>query len=367
MQKSSIISAASSKLLLGKTVEELKQIVGDLGMPKFTAHQVSDWLYKKRVSSIDEMTNLSLLHRNRLKESYIAGHNQPIDSQTSADGTIKYLFPASGAGCVETVYIPDKERATLCVSSQVGCKMNCLFCMTGKQGFSNQLTAGDMLNQILSVPERDTLTNVVFMGMGEPLDNKEELFKALEILTSGHGFGWSPKRITVSTVGVLPALKRFLEETRVHLAVSLHSPFPDERLSLMPVEKIWPMAEVLDLIRHYNFAHQRRVSFEYICFGGLNDDLRHATALANRLKGIPCRVNLIQYHALPGVTLATSRSEAMVAFRDCLNSRGIIATLRTSRGEDILAACGMLGQQKRSRKAETTVEQEQKPSLHKHK
>ncbi|GHV58297.1 putative dual-specificity RNA methyltransferase RlmN [Bacteroidia bacterium] len=348
MQKSPIISAVSSNSLLGKTAEELKQITGDLGMPKFTADQISGWLYKKRVSSIDEMTNLSLAHRNALKANYSTGRNQPADSQISADETVKYLFPASNGGFVETVYIPDKERATLCVSSQAGCKMNCLFCMTGKQGFSGQLTAGDMLNQILSIPESEKLTNVVFMGMGEPLDNKDELFKTLEILTSGYGFGWSPKRITVSTIGILPGLKRFLEETQVHLAISLHSPFPDERLSLMPVEKAWPAVEVLDLIRQYDFSHQRRVSFEYICFGGLNDDIRHATALAKLLKDIPCRVNLIKYHALPKVDLPASRPEAMVTFRDYLNSKGIIATIRSSRGEDILAACGMLRQQHHS-------------------
>jgi len=330
--------------LLGKTLEELKQITGDLGMPKFTANQISGWLYNKRVSSIDEMTNLSLAHRNLLKENYTVGRTCPIDFQTSNDGTVKYLFVASDGGSVETVYIPDKERGTLCVSSQVGCKMNCLFCMTGKQGFSGQLTACDMLNQILSVPESENLTNVVFMGMGEPLDNQDELFKTLNILTSDYGFGWSPKRITVSTIGVLPALKRFLEETQAHLAVSLHSPFPDERLALMPSEKAWSMTEILDLIRQYDFFHQRRVSFEYICFGGLNDDIRHAMALAKLLNGIPCRVNLIKYHALPDVALSASHYKEMIAFRDCLNAKGIVATIRASRGEDILAACGMLRQ-----------------------
>jgi len=328
--------------LLGKTLEELKQITGGLGMPKFTANQISGWLYNKRVSSIDEMTNLSLVHRNLLKENYTVGRAGPLDFQTSNDGTVKYLFATSNGSSVETVYIPDKERGTLCVSSQVGCKMNCLFCMTGKQGFFGQLTACDMLNQILSVPESENITNVVFMGMGEPLDNPDELFKTLNILTSDYGFGWSPKRITVSTIGILPALKRFLEETEVHLAVSLHSPFPDERLSLMPAEKAWPMTEVLELIRGYDFSHQRRVSFEYICFGGLNDDIRHATALAKLLSDIPCRVNLIKYHALPDVSLSSSHYKEMIAFRDYLNSKGLIATIRASRGEDILAACGML-------------------------
>ena len=344
MQKLPIISAVSSKIsLLGKTVEELKQITGDLGMPKFTANQISGWLYNKRVSLIDEMTNLSLAHRNLLKEKYTTGRTHPVDSQTSGDGTVKYLFATSAGACVETVYIPDKERATLCVSSQAGCKMNCLFCMTGKQGFSGQLSAGDMLNQIMSVPESENLTNVVFMGMGEPLDNADELFKTLEILTSGYGFGWSPKRITVSTIGVLPGLKRFLEGTQVHLAVSLHSPFSNERLMLMPAEKAWPASQTVDLIRQYDFSHQRRVSFEYICFGGLNDDIRHATGLVRLLNGIPCRINLIKYHALPDVALPASNPEAMLVFRDYLNAKGIVATIRASRGEDILAACGMLG------------------------
>jgi 23S rRNA (adenine2503-C2)-methyltransferase len=330
--------------VLGKTIEELKQTVEELGMPKFTANQIADWLYGKRVSSIDEMTNLSVANRNRLKEKYTIGRRSPVNSQTSSDGTVKYLFAAADGGFVETVYIPDKERATLCISSQVGCKMNCRFCLTGRQGFAGQLTAGDMLNQILSVPESENLTNVVFMGMGEPLDNADELFKVLNILTAPYGFAWSPKRITVSTIGVLPALKRFLDETQVHLAVSLHSPFHEERLSLMPAEKAWPLTDVLDLIRQYDFTHQRRVSFEYICFGGLNDDIRHAAALARLLNGIPCRVNLIKYHALPGDALPPSRPDAMIAFRDYLTGKGIIATIRASRGEDILAACGMLRQ-----------------------
>jgi len=330
------------EFLLGKTIEELKQLVKDLGMPAFTAKQLADWLYKKKVSSIDEMTNISVLYRNKLKENYLLGRKEHIKKQESTDGTIKYLFPTLNQHSIESVYIPDKERATLCVSSQVGCKMNCLFCMTGKQGFSGQLTSGEILNQIISIPESDSLTNIVFMGMGEPLDNVNELFKALEILTADYGFAWSPKRITVSTIGVIPGLKRFLDESKVHLAVSLHSPYHTERLSLMPIEKAYPFIEVLNLIKQYDFSHQRRVSFEYISFGGLNDDLKHALALSKLLKDIPCRVNLIKYHSIPGIDLPASNPEAMIAFRDFLNDKGIICTVRSSRGEDILAACGML-------------------------
>ncbi|MDR0798419.1 MAG: 23S rRNA (adenine(2503)-C(2))-methyltransferase RlmN [Dysgonamonadaceae bacterium] len=328
--------------LIGKTLDELTAVVRSLGMKDFVARQIADWIYQKRVGSIDGMTNLSLAHRKQLQAHYQLGKCAFSLQQQSTDGTVKYLFPVSNGGQIECVMIPDKERITLCVSSQVGCKMNCLFCMTGKQGFSGQLPAGDILNQILSVPESERLTNIVFMGMGEPLDNVSELFKVLEILTAGYGFAWSPKRITVSTIGVLPGLRRFLAERQEHLAISLHSPYPDERLSLMPIEKAYPIAEILQEIRKYDFSHQRRVSFEYILFGGINDDRRHAEALCRLLKDIPCRVNLIKYHALPGVDLPPTDAEAMVPFRDYLTEKGITCTIRASRGEDILAACGLL-------------------------
>ncbi|GHT38282.1 putative dual-specificity RNA methyltransferase RlmN [Bacteroidia bacterium] len=325
--------------LIGKTLGELQTLVKDLGMPAFTAKQIFDWLYKKRVSSVDEMTNISQKHRELLNIGLIA----PSQHQTSADGTVKYLFKTTDGRAVEAVFIPDKDRATLCVSTQAGCKMNCLFCTTGKQGFHGQLSAGEILNQILSIPESDQLTNLVFMGMGEPLDNTDEVLKVLDILTAEEGFAWSPKRITVSSVGIIPGLKRLLDESRVHVAISLHSPFPAERLSLMPIEKACPMQDVLELVSRYDFAHQRRLSFEYICFGGLNDTLKHSLALAQLLRNIPyARVNLINYHPAAGVNLPASNPSAMVAFRDNLNSKGIISTIRASRGEDILAACGML-------------------------
>jgi 23S rRNA (adenine2503-C2)-methyltransferase len=328
--------------LTGKTWDELKYLVQSLGMPVFTAKQIANWIYRKKIKSIDGMTDISIVHRNKLKDNYTVGQTDFVKKQVSADGTVKYLFPVSDNRFIESVFIPDKDRATLCISTQIGCKMNCLFCMTGKQGFSGQLSAADILNQALSIPESYSLTNVVFMGMGDPLDNVGELFKVLEILTSDYGFAWSPKRITVSTVGLNPGLKRILNERQEHLAISLHSPYHEERLSWMPVEKSYPAAEVLNLARQYDFSHQRRISFEYILFGGLNDDLKHAAALARLLNNIPCRVNLIRYHPVHGINLPPSNSEAMITFRDYLNSRGIICTIRASKGEDILAACGML-------------------------
>jgi len=330
------------KSLIGLTQSEIEILVAELGMPSFTSRQLTDWLYKKQVRTIDAMTNLPLKGRERLKENYTVGRLDYTQVQNSTDGTRKYLFPVDGNKFVETVYIPDKERATVCISSQVGCKMNCLFCMTGKQKFSSQLSSSEIMNQILSLPESSQLTNYVFMGMGEPLDNDCELFKTLEILTANYGLALSPKRITVSTVGILPELKRLLDETSCHVAISLHSPYHEERLSWMPVEKAFPAEKIVELIKQYDFSHQRRISFEYIMFGGMNDDRRHARDLGRLLSGISCRVNLIKYHPVLGVNMPETNLENMIPFRDYLSSHGIISTIRASRGEDILAACGML-------------------------
>ena len=328
--------------LLGMTLDELREVASEVGLPAFAAKQLADWLYKKKVTQISEMTNIAKAKREALSERYEVGACPPVDFVRSVDGTVKYLFSAGPERFVESVFIPADERATLCVSSQVGCKMNCLFCMTGKQGFKANLTASQIMNQIQALPERERLTNVVFMGMGEPLDNLNEVFKAMEILTAPYGYAWSPKRITVSTIGLLKGLRRFLEESDCHLAVSLHSPLPDERQTLMPMERVAPIERVVELIRQYDFSHQRRVSFEYILFKDLNDNPRHAKALAELLRGIPCRVNLIRFHAIPNVPFQPTDMARMVAFRDDLNRRGMICTIRASRGEDIFAACGML-------------------------
>ena len=328
--------------LLGKTLDELTQIVLDLGMPKFTAGQIASWLYGRKVASIDEMTNLSVKNRERLKECYEVGATAPVHEMRSVDGTVKYLFRTPEGDYVESVYIPDADRATLCVSSQVGCKMNCKFCMTGKQGYTNSLTAAQILNQIYSIPERDTLTNVVFMGMGEPFDNLDEVLRALEILTASYGYAWSPKRITVSSVGLRKGLKRFLDERDCHLAISLHSPFPAQRQELKPAEKAFSIVEIVDILRQYDFSKQRRLSFEYIVFKGVNDSLIYAKELVRLLRGLDCRMNLIRFHAIPNVDLEGADMETMLAFRDYLTQHGLFATIRASRGEDIFAACGML-------------------------
>ena len=325
------------------TLDELKEVASQVQLPDYAAKQMAHWLYKKNIRSVNEMTNISASKREQLSALYETGIAPPVEAVTSTDGTVKYLFAAGdGTRFVESVFIPSKDHATLCVSSQAGCKMNCLFCMTGKQGFAGQLTANEILNQIQSVPQTEELTNIVFMGMGEPLDNPCELYKVLEILTADYGYAWSPKRITVSTIGILPELKRFIEKSNCQLAISLHSPYHEERLTLMPVEKVYRIESIINLLHEYDFSHQRRLSFEYIMFDNFNDTERHAKALSQLLRGLSCRVNLIRFHSIPGVNLHSCSEQKMEKFRDTLNTFGITCTVRTSRGEDIFAACGML-------------------------
>lgn len=335
------------KPLLGMSLQELKDVAKSLGMPAFTGGQMAKWLYAKHVSSIDDMTDISKANREKLKGQYAIGCMQPTDRVQSCDGTVKYLYPTASGKFVETVYIPDKDRATLCVSSQVGCKMNCLFCQTGKQGFEGNLTVCDILNQIYSLPERDTLTNIVFMGQGEPMDNLDNVLRATEVLTADYGYAWSPKRITVSSVGLRGKLKRFIEESDCHLAISLHSPIHEQRAMLMPAERAMPITDIVEMLRGYDFSHQRRLSFEYIVFGGLNDSQTHAREIIKLLKGLDCRVNLIRFHQIPGVDLHGADEGRMEAFRDYLTGHGVFTTIRVSRGQDIYAACGLLSTAKK--------------------
>ncbi|MBS4059571.1 MAG: 23S rRNA (adenine(2503)-C(2))-methyltransferase RlmN [Bacteroidetes bacterium] len=328
--------------LFGKTPDELKQLVLSHGLPAFRAQQISEWLYKKHVRSIEEMTNLSKEVRQLLGDNYTVGLTDFSNVQTSLDGTKKYLFPTSDKRFIEAAYIPDDDRATLCVSSQVGCKMGCLFCMTGKQGFQSQLSAGEIVNQISSLPEREKLSNIVYMGMGEPFDNLEGVMRSLEILTADWGYAMSPRRITVSTIGMIPAMKHFLENSECHLAVSMHTPFHEERRKLMPVENVYPIAEVIELLRSYDMGKQRRISFEYIMFKGINDSPRHVKEISRLLNGMRCRMNLIRFHPIPDTPLQSSSEESIQEFREALVKRGIRTTVRASRGQDIFAACGLL-------------------------
>ncbi len=328
--------------LVGMTIGQLQEVATKVGMPLFTAKQMADWLYVKQVDSIDKMTNISLKFRSALSELYCVSLSAPSESVMSDDGTVKYLYPVSDGRYVEAVYIPDGERATLCISSQVGCKMGCVFCMTGRQHYTASLTAGEILNQILSLPQKATLTNVVFMGMGEPLDNLKNVLTVTEILTASYGMAWSPKRITISTVGLRRELKQLIESCDCHIAISLHAPSPEIRRQLIPAENAFSMTEMLEILKGYDFSHQRRLSFEYTLFEGVNDSLDHAKQLVATLQGLSCRVNLIRFHAIPDSSLSPVSDEKMLEFRDYLTKHGAFATIRASRGEDIWAACGML-------------------------
>ncbi len=342
----------SKEILYGKNPTELAAVCAELGMPRFAAAQLGRWLYKRHTEDPQLMSDLAKKHRELLAERFTPALSAPVRVSESKDGTKKYLFRTSEGCYIESAYIPDGDRATLCVSSQAGCRMGCKFCATGRQGLQHNLSAAEILNQIVSLPERDRLTNLVFMGMGEPLDNLDEVLRALEIITSEWGFGWSPTRVTVSTAGVVSNLRRFLDSTKVHLAVSLHNPFREERKEIMPIERAYPIHELTEILREYDFTHQRRVSFEYIVMSGLNDSPRHIRELSRLLDGIKCRINLIRFHKIPDSPYFSPDNEAMLRFRDTLTARGIQTTIRASRGEDIQAACGLLSTKEQRAKSE---------------
>lgn len=330
------------KPLIGLTLQQLRDVAAEIGLRPFAAKQIAAWIYRRRVGDIALMTDLPKAARERLAETYTVGLEPPLTEVTSTDGTVKYLFRGAKGRDVESVFIPDRDRATLCVSSQAGCKMNCAFCMTGRGGFDGDLTAAQIINQILSIPQSEQLTNIVYMGMGEPMDNLDPVLATIEILTADWGLAWSPRRITVSSIGKLNELRRLLDLTKVHIAISLHNPFPDQRAEIMPVERAYSIVDVIDLLSTYDFSHQRRLSFEYIMWDGVNDSPRYSAALARLIHKLDCRVNLIRFHSIPGSDLRPSPRQRMEAFRDFLNSKGITATIRASRGEDIMAACGQL-------------------------
>ncbi len=380
-------------ILLGKTLAELQDVALACGLKKFAGKQLAEWLYVRRATSFDEMTNISLAGRAALAANYEIGRKAPVAEAVSKDGTRKYLFEVEtvkGKQFVESVFIPVVEnddpdvcdssatperdfretsatperdfrdstkRATLCVSTQAGCRMGCKFCMTGTLGFQGHLSAADILNQIFSIPESDQLTNLVYMGEGEPMDNISEVLRSLDVMTADYGCAWSPRRITVSTVGAGEGLDRFLKESDCNLAISLHNPFLDERAEIMPAEKLRSIRQVLNWVAQQDFRHQRRLSFEYIVWGGRNDSMRYARELVRLLAPFSpqCRVNLIRFHEgvddyrKPSTTLNNAQpslpatnEKQMQWLCDYLNQNGVTTTIRRSRGEDILAACGML-------------------------
>ena len=318
--------------LLGANLEELTQVAEAVGAPRYAGKQLAQWLYAKRAESFDAMTNLSKATRAGLEKNFEVGRSAPVAVRISRDGTKKYLFSIGEGRSVETAMIPDKDRVTLCVSTQVGCRMGCAFCAT----------AGEIVNQMLSVAESESLPNVVLMGMGEPLDNCDSVLAALRVVTEPWGLAWSPRRVTLSTVGLRSGLQRFLTESQCHLAISLHSPFDKERGELLPAARALPLSDLMQILRSYDWRGQRRLSFEYVVLQGVNDTQRHMQALARLLRGVPCLVNLIAYHPHAGASFRAPSRQAVEGLRDALNALGVRATVRASRGVDIEAACGLL-------------------------
>lgn len=327
--------------LLGKTQEDILLITQKLNIKSFVAKQICHWLYKKNVINIDEMSNIAIAVRKKLKSDFIIGYTPFSKEVISKDGTRKYLFQYDDL-FIEAVLIFDNQRVTLCISSQAGCKMNCDFCATGKQGFYRNLNSNEILNIFATLNQLFPISNIVFMGMGEPLDNFAEIKKVLDILTSEWGYGLSPRRITLSTAGYLKKLKEFIDSTQVDLAISLHNPISSERQAMMPIEKAYKIESVINLLRQYDWKGQRHLTFEYIVFDNLNSDARHVNALAQLLNGLKCRINLIRFHSIPNTQYKGVSDAKMKEFAQQLKNKGFNVTIRASKGEDISAACGLL-------------------------
>ncbi len=320
----------------------IEERITSWGFPAYRARQVRQWLYRGGPTTIDEWRNVPRALRERLGEELSLGARPPESVVESSDGTRKYLFPAGTSRAVEAAVIPDGHRTTLCLSSQVGCARGCRFCRTGMQGLHGNLDAADIINQFHSLPERETITNIVFMGMGEPLDNLRNVLAAIDTLTAQDAYGLGKRRITLSTIGIHRALATFLDRSEVHLAISVHSPFSEERANLVPAETGNPLQETVDLLRGRREDRRRRITFEYTLLKGVNDTERHARELVRIAGGLSIRVNLIAYHAVPGAPFAATPPERIVTFQQSLVAAGLKAFVRQSRGEDISAACGML-------------------------
>jgi 23S rRNA (adenine2503-C2)-methyltransferase len=330
-------------ILSGKSYSEIKSILEESGFSDIPAEKVTYWLYRRRIKDFMEMNNLPKKLRGYLNNNFSPGFYDPSGSFLSDDLSTKYLFKTRSGYPVESVYIPDNKRNTICISSQAGCRMACTYCHTGKIGFHGNLGTDEILNQVVSIKETDNLTHVVFMGMGEPLDNYHNVLRALNILTAQWGFAFSPRNITVSTIGLKPRLEGFIGSTRCNIAISFHSPFDEERDELIPSCDKYSVEELLGLIRTYKWEKNRRVTFQYIMIDGVNDSDIHLDRLICILKGTTIRINLMNYHPFEGSTIQNSPDHIKLHFKKQLIKNGISASIRISRGQDIGAACGLLG------------------------
>ena len=328
------------KTISGMAHADAEELLRSLGLDKRYARRLLYWVYRKGIKSFDEINDIPVRVLKTLSEHAVTGLSSPIASEASSDGSVKYLFTNAGGLTHETVWLPDGRRRTVCVSVQSGCRMGCRFCATGQNGWNGNLTAGEIVNQVVSIPHE--VTHIVLMGMGEPGDNIGEVIKACGIFTSEWGLAAGRSRVTVSSVGVTPAVKRLLDETECNITLSLHSPFHEERRAVIPAEVRWPFTATLDLLKGYDNRRRRRFTVAYVMIRGRNDSDRHLAELKRLLSGTDIRVNLLPYHRTFLNDDESSDSDTMFRFKHELVVSGIGASVRKSRGEDIAAACGML-------------------------
>lgn len=328
------------------TLSDLEKFIADLGKEKYRAAQIFKWLYQQGVESVDEMTNLSKEVRQKLKELTIIGRLDIVKTQTASDATRKILFRLSDGENIESVIIPGKTHLTLCVSTQAGCRMGCAFCLTGKQGLKRNLLPSEITDQILQIrkhiPEGKDIGNIVLMGMGEPLDNYENVLKAAEIMSSDIGLAFSGRKITLSTCGLAPMIRKLGRDACVNLAVSLNAADNETRGALMPINKKYPIEALIESCKGYEMPARRRITFEYILIDGVNSSAQDAEKLARLLRGVRCKLNLIAFNEYPGSPYKTPSLETIEAFRKVLIKHNYTTVLRKSKGREILAACGQL-------------------------
>lgn len=348
------MTASTSNNLLGMSHAKLLELFGSMDESAFRATQVLKWIHQHGVDDIDAMTNISKDLRNKLKANAEIRAPEVVSEHLSADGTRKWIIRVDGGDCIETVFIPEDDRGTLCISSQVGCALDCSFCSTGKQGFNRDLSAAEIVGQLwiaarsldsLGPNKRRMISNVVFMGMGEPLMNFENVVDAMQIMLDDNGYGLSKRRVTLSTAGLVPALDRLADHVDVSLAISLHAPNDELRNELVPLNKRYPIAQLLDSAQRYldRMPDQRRkMTIEYTLIDGVNDRPEHARQLAELLRHVPCKINLIPFNPFALSNYRRVSGNALSRFRDILYKAGLIVTVRTTRGDDIDAACGQL-------------------------
>lgn len=332
--------------LLGLSSEDLSAFVESIGQRPYRALQLKHWMHRRHVLDFDAMSDLSLELRETLKSAATLAAPRVVREERSDDGTIKWLLDVGQGQAVETVMIPEPKRTTLCVSSQAGCALDCAFCATGAQGFNRNLTAAEIVGQVAFASAAiapNAISNVVFMGMGEPLANYRNLLTAIHLLLDDHAYGLSRRRVTVSTAGIVPQLRRLGQDCNVALAVSLHAPTDELRNELVPINRRHPIAELLDACWQYaEVLASRQITFEYVMLDGVNDSLAEARALIRLLRGRPAKLNLIPFNSFPGSPFRCSSQSSMDAFWQALNAAGIVTTFRRPRGDDIAAACGQL-------------------------